>query len=33
MNKIIHRLLKKGSIDRETQTDGSLDLNKLATFD
>ena len=30
MNKIIHRLLKKGSVDREAQTEGSFDFTKEA---
>lgn len=28
MNKIIHRLLKKGSVDREAQTEGNFDFAK-----
>lgn len=26
MNKIIHRLLKKGAVDREAQTEGNFDF-------
>jgi len=28
MNKIIHRLLKKGAVDREAQTEGNFDFSK-----
>lgn len=30
MNKIIHRLLKKGAVDREAQTEGNFDFSPVA---